>query len=394
MVVGRTRCLSWEEQSGLHLVHQENDADSPAPCAEQAAAASAVRPLPAPVSTRAEEVAQLQAYLAGLGGGAEMPEAFPSLVRRLLQERRDSCVAERGWVASAASTSSGPPGTTLPPADAPQPLTPASAAAAACEPKLSAALLKVQQLDGALAAAQQRAAAAAAAARQAEHLGQATRGSEGAANANASEASEENAACEAGGLEGAMARERRRLQCAERLQRALQEGGAAPAASEDAGAGGGIRGGLTKEQEVLLEALLAQPEEPVGPAINPYAAGLAELEALDAQLAALQAASGCGSGASPVAADPAGEAQEPAEQQDDAELDLEAAKEGYLRCARIGECLMNAFFNCMAKFTETEDKCAAERRVLTNCATAAARRGKKVNTINYHLQRISRMIRR
>ncbi len=35
---------------------------------------------------------------------------------------------------------------------------------------------------------------------------------------------------------------------------------------------------------------------------------------------------------------------------------------------------MNAFFNCMAKFTDVEDKCAAERRALTNCATAAVRR--------------------
>ncbi|KAL4445874.1 hypothetical protein ABPG77_009073 [Micractinium sp. CCAP 211/92] len=61
-----------------------------------------------------------------------------------------------------------------------------------------------------------------------------------------------------------------------------------------------------------------------------------------------------------------------------------------------GQCFeeMNAFFNCMAKFTDVEDKCAAERRALTNCATAAARRGKQLNTVNFHLQRISRMIRR
>jgi len=110
---------------------------------------------------------------------------------------------------------------------------------------------------------------------------------------------------------------------------------------------------------------------------------------------------------------------------------------------------MTAFFTCMAKAgTDVEDKCAAERRALTNCATAAvrwagwrvgpggawhavlcpsmllgacwtaggfhaahgffsaalppdccslllqARKGKTMNTINYHLQRISRMIRR
>ena len=34
---------------------------------------------------------------------------------------------------------------------------------------------------------------------------------------------------------------------------------------------------------------------------------------------------------------------------------------------------MNAFFGCMAKFADVEVKCAAERRALTNCATAAVR---------------------
>lgn len=32
---------------------------------------------------------------------------------------------------------------------------------------------------------------------------------------------------------------------------------------------------------------------------------------------------------------------------------------------------MNSFFTCMAKFTDVEDKCTAEMRALTNCATAA-----------------------
>ncbi|EFN57725.1 hypothetical protein CHLNCDRAFT_142966 [Chlorella variabilis] len=60
------------------------------------------------------------------------------------------------------------------------------------------------------------------------------------------------------------------------------------------------------------------------------------------------------------------------------------------------ECMeeLNAFFTCMAKSIDVEDKCVAERRALTNCATAAARKGKTANTINYHLQRISRMLRR
>lgn len=55
---------------------------------------------------------------------------------------------------------------------------------------------------------------------------------------------------------------------------------------------------------------------------------------------------------------------------------------------------MTAFFTCMVKFTDIEEKCMAEKRALTNCATAAAKKGKVTNTLNYHLQRISRMIRR
>lgn len=44
---------------------------------------------------------------------------------------------------------------------------------------------------------------------------------------------------------------------------------------------------------------------------------------------------------------------------------------------------LNAFFGCMAKFTDVEDKCVAERRALTNCATAAvslglSRRGREL----------------
>jgi hypothetical protein len=32
---------------------------------------------------------------------------------------------------------------------------------------------------------------------------------------------------------------------------------------------------------------------------------------------------------------------------------------------------MTAFFTCMVKFTDIEEKCMAEKRALTNCATAA-----------------------
>lgn len=60
------------------------------------------------------------------------------------------------------------------------------------------------------------------------------------------------------------------------------------------------------------------------------------------------------------------------------------------------ECMeeMSAFFGCMAKNTAVEDACRHEVRALTTCATAAARKGKGSNTLNYHLQRISRMLRR
>lgn len=204
-------------------------------------------------------------------------------------------------------------------------------AAAAREPKVSAALLKVQQLDGALVAVDQRAAAAAEAARRAEERGRLAQDSTESLNLSSCKAQGENAACEAGGLQGAMARQRHRLQCAEQLQRALQ-GTSAPEAPTDVGAGDSRQAGLTWKQEAMLEALLAQPEEPTGPAINPYAAGLAELETVEARLAALHAASGCGSGASPVVAETVGDAQRGLEHEDDAaDPDVEGAREGYHR---------------------------------------------------------------
>ncbi|KAL4519471.1 hypothetical protein Ndes2526B_g01935 [Nannochloris sp. 'desiccata'] len=54
---------------------------------------------------------------------------------------------------------------------------------------------------------------------------------------------------------------------------------------------------------------------------------------------------------------------------------------------------LQSFFACLAKSGQDfDDKCIKERKALTACATAAARRPKVVNTINYHLQRISRLM--
>ena len=43
-------------------------------------------------------------------------------------------------------------------------------------------------------------------------------------------------------------------------------------------------------------------------------------------------------------------------------------------------------------FTNTEDRCAVEKRALSECATLAARKPKVTNTINHHLQRIARLM--
>ncbi len=205
-----------------------------------------------------------------------------------------------------------------------------SAAAATREPKLTAALLKVQQLDGALAAADRRAVAAAAARRVGE-LGHRAKVEMEASNL-AGGAANKDAACESGGLAVAMARERRLLQNAERLRRALQEDGAATSpALADVGVGGDGQAGLTIEQEALLEAQLIQPDELAEPAVNPYAAALAELEAVETQLAHLRAACNCSSGPSPLIVEAVCEAPRGARQQGGADFDVEAAREGYLR---------------------------------------------------------------
>ena len=235
----------------------------------------------------------------------------------------------------AGSTSSGPAGATLSAAPLHAEACELAAAAAAREPRLSAALLKVQQLDSALAAADQRAAAAAAAARELEEQCQVAGDNIEAPIPGSGAVREGDTAHDGGGLTIAMAHERRRLQAAEQLRRALHRDAASPTASAEAPVGGGCPAGLTTEQNTLLQALLTEPEEPAAAAVNPYAAGLAELGAVDAQLGALRFASGAGGSASTVAAEAVGDAPQGLEQEDAAVPDLEAIREGYLRQEKV-----------------------------------------------------------
>ncbi|CAM6089028.1 unnamed protein product [Calypogeia fissa] len=50
------------------------------------------------------------------------------------------------------------------------------------------------------------------------------------------------------------------------------------------------------------------------------------------------------------------------------------------------------YLACLKKFNFNDDPCAAERSALTNCMELQAKKGKEHNTINYHLQRISKMM--
>jgi hypothetical protein len=62
------------------------------------------------------------------------------------------------------------------------------------------------------------------------------------------------------------------------------------------------------------------------------------------------------------------------------------------REAACGEELA-AFFACIARAGLSADAaCARDRAALTACATAAARQPRVVNTVNFHLQRISRLM--
>lgn len=207
------------------------------------------------------------------------------------------------------------------------------------DPKLCEALRKVQQLDGALQAAGQRAAEVAA---RGQELEQRMRDA-GAADGNSGAAEDNGAAGVAVcGLEGAMYRERCRLQQAARLHAAL-EGGAAgevPAAPPNSS----CMGMLTPEQERLVDMLLRQADagdEPssVAPSAaqdaNPFSAAADQLAAIDARLAQLGASSGGqehpGWAAAPAVVPPAGPLD--VRKLSGGEDDLEALKASYLRCA-------------------------------------------------------------
>jgi hypothetical protein len=129
----------------------------------------------------------------------------------------------------------------------------------------------MRQLDGALAAASQRALTVAAAGRELEqHLEQ----------GGGSEAAAATAAGGGGELAASMRRERCRLRQQERVREALQEGGAAVQQGQGSG--------LSRQQELLLEALLSgAPEQGECAPRNPYAEPASELSAIDDALAAL-----------------------------------------------------------------------------------------------------------
>ncbi|KAL3692846.1 hypothetical protein R1sor_006497 [Riccia sorocarpa] len=53
---------------------------------------------------------------------------------------------------------------------------------------------------------------------------------------------------------------------------------------------------------------------------------------------------------------------------------------------------MLTFLACMKKSNFNDDGCMQEKKALQNCMDLQAKQGKQHNTINYHLQRISRMM--
>jgi hypothetical protein len=56
---------------------------------------------------------------------------------------------------------------------------------------------------------------------------------------------------------------------------------------------------------------------------------------------------------------------------------------------------MTALLACFKKCNFEDDaRCAGEKRALDACLSFAAKQPKKANTINYHLQRLSRMAKR
>jgi len=61
------------------------------------------------------------------------------------------------------------------------------------------------------------------------------------------------------------------------------------------------------------------------------------------------------------------------------------------------ECIdeLGAFFQCMQTHgADVNAHCAKERKALSDCASAAANVQKKRSTVNYHLQRLARNLKK
>mmetsp|Transcript_28610 Transcript_28610/g.80602 ORF Transcript_28610/g.80602 Transcript_28610/m.80602 type:complete len:85 (-) Transcript_28610:243-497(-) len=64
---------------------------------------------------------------------------------------------------------------------------------------------------------------------------------------------------------------------------------------------------------------------------------------------------------------------------------------GKMECQRE----VNNFFECMGRYNfEIDSNCARESADLMACAEAASKKTKIKSTMNYHLQRIARLVRR
>lgn len=56
---------------------------------------------------------------------------------------------------------------------------------------------------------------------------------------------------------------------------------------------------------------------------------------------------------------------------------------------------LTAFFSCMSRFRfDIDGNCDKEKEALSKCAAEAAKKTKQRNTTNYHLQRLSRALKR
>ncbi|KAG0564718.1 hypothetical protein M758_8G129100 [Ceratodon purpureus] len=53
---------------------------------------------------------------------------------------------------------------------------------------------------------------------------------------------------------------------------------------------------------------------------------------------------------------------------------------------------MLIYLSCVQKFNYDDDKCATEKRALNMCMELQSKQPKQGSTINYHLQRISKMM--